>query len=142
MCLICSDWIRLYRDIEVNTAVKDKQLKRESSNSDLRCSVPALNSRPMTDKNRTSRGRSTSIVHLHRLDSQRSNENNFDTLSHNSDDSSVGKGSSGPSLFQRFTKTFSLRFGNGSSGINHGGRKTKKLKYGVGSSPDLYHREE
>ena len=132
----------------MNAAVKAKQVKnKESSNSDLRCSVPALNCKPMTDKNRTSRGRSTSIVHLHRLDSQGDvkENNNFDTLSHNSDDGSVGKGSSGPSLFQRFTKTFSLRFGNGSSsssGGNHYGRKTKKLKYGVGSSPDLYHREE
>lgn len=141
---IDSDWMRLYRDIEVANAIKAKQVK-EASNLDLRSSVPVLNNTSMTDNGKNNkmpwRGRSTSIVHLHRIGSQDAKENNnFDALSHNSDDSSVGKGS-GPSLLQRFTKTFSLRFGNGSSSGSNA-RKSKKVKYGIGSSPDLYHREE
>lgn len=47
-----------------------------------------------------------------------------------------------PSLFQRFSKTFSLRFGSSSSvnkvGGGGGGKKSVKTSSAVGSSPDLH----
>lgn len=56
--------------------------------------------------------------------------------------SSTDVSETSPSLFKRFSKTFSLRFGSGSNVSKHPGdvHRKAKSKGAIGSSPDLFNR--
>lgn len=137
---VCRAWMKLYRDMEVSQA-------------NVSSSPAPRIARPL------SKG---SITHLHLQETpleQSSSSSNLDggasdscrcdyegdvasisTMMRSSDISSTS-----PSLFKRFSKTFSLRFGSGSNVSKQGTgevHRKSKSKGAVGSSPDLFNRLE
>lgn len=127
--------MKLYRDMEVSQA--------GSSSSGPRVSRPI------------SKG---SITHLHLQDQSSSTDHlascsNLDETGdcrcdYESDGASMSTmmrssadiSETSPSLFKRFSKTFSLRFGSGSNVSKQAGdvHRKSKTKGAIGSSPDLY----
>lgn len=140
MCilLLSRAWMKLYRDMEVSQA------------SGSSSPAPRI-SRPI------SKG---SITHLHLQEASSTDRVGCSSHSDEADEacrceyesdgasmsnimrSSADVSETSPSLFKRFSKTFSLRFGSGSNVSKQAGdaHRKAKSKGAIGSSPDLFNR--
>jgi hypothetical protein len=119
--------MKYYREMEINSATTQSSSSTNATSS----------------KNKgISKG---SISHLHLLESKEEDKKKIH--GHPNPQEVVRRTDNGahPSLFQRFSKTFSLRFGSSSSvnkvnGVKNGHGKQVQGPLGIGSSPDLHNR--